>query len=121
MPPVAAVELANHLTLKHGIPFRKAHTVAGQVSRLMAERRLSDEALKQVLKEHGVEVGLGVSEVFEIMDPVKTVERYAVEGSANPRHVVKSAQELLGELVKIRGWLENESRVFRETLDLLLR
>jgi hypothetical protein len=55
------------------------------------------------------------------MDPVKTVERYAVEGSANPRHVVKSAQELLGELVKIRVWLENESRVFRETLDLLLR
>jgi hypothetical protein len=27
----------------------------------------------------------------------------------------------LGELVKIREWLENESRVFRETLDLLLR
>jgi argininosuccinate lyase len=121
MPPVAAVELANHLTLKHGIPFRKAHTVAGQVSRLMAERRLSDEALKQVLKEHGVEVGLGVSEVFEIMDPVKTVERYALEGSANPRHVLKSAQELLRELVKIREWLENESRVFRETLGLLLR
>ena len=121
MPPVAAVELANHLTLKHGVSFRKAHAVAGRVSRLMAERRLSDEALKQVFEENGVEAGLGVADVFDIMDPVKTVERYAVEGSANPRYVAKSAQDLLRELEKFREWLENESRVFREKLDLLLR
>jgi len=121
MPPVAAVELANYLTLKHGVGFRKAHTVAGRVSRLMAERKLSEQTLKQTLKEHGVEVSLNVAEVLDIMDPVKTVERYSVEGSANPKYVVKSAQELLEELKNIREWLEAESRGLRETLTSLLR
>ncbi len=120
MPPTAAIEIANHLTLNYGVSFRKAHEIAGGISRLVISRQLNSQSLKKLFDEKSVKIYLGVEEVLSIMDPLKTVERYAVEGSANPQYVRRFGMELLEELRKVKMRFLEGSERFSKTLQELL-
>jgi len=120
MPPIAAVEVANYLTLQHKISFRKAHRIAAKISELISDHKLTDDSLKQLLAENGVKVELKVADLLELMDPKKTVEGYAVYGSANPLTLSKDAEKLLTQLNDERKWLKDEEAYIENVLNELL-
>ncbi len=120
MPPTAVIEIANHLTLNYGIGFRKAHEIAGGITKLILSRQLTSQSLKQLFNEKSLNIDLDVEEILSIMDPLKTVERYSVEGSANPQYVSRFGRELLGELRKVKIRFLEEGEKFSKTLKELL-
>ncbi|MEM2133154.1 MAG: argininosuccinate lyase [Candidatus Caldarchaeum sp.] len=119
-PPTAAVELANHLTLKHGIGFRKAHQIAAKISRSIAEKTFTQEKLDTIFHEHGLKPLYTVGEVLNIMDPVATVQRYKAEGSANPFMVSENVDRLLKMVEEQRKRVEMERRFLEDRLQKLL-
>lgn len=119
-PPTAAVELANHLTLKHGIGFRKAHQIAAKISRSIAEKTLTQTRLDTIFQEHGLKPIYTVGEVLNIMDPVATVQRYTAKGSANPSMVSENVDRLLKIVEEERNRVEMERRFLEDCLQRLL-
>ncbi len=119
-PPTAAVELANHLTLKHGIGFRKAHQIAAKISRSIAEQNLTQERLDTIFQEHGLKPLYAIGEVLSLMNPDAAVKRYTAPGSANPTMVSENVEKLLKTVEEIRNRVEVERRVLEDCLKRLL-
>ncbi|MEM1946538.1 MAG: argininosuccinate lyase [Candidatus Caldarchaeum sp.] len=120
-PPTAAVEIANHLTLHYGVSFRKAHTVAGRISRLVSANQLDERSLKQLFEEESVKVELDVEDVLSLMDAGRTVEAYAVEGSAKSSYVAALSRKMLEEVASISEKVVSEKERFHKTLSMLLQ
>ncbi|MEM4413273.1 MAG: argininosuccinate lyase [Candidatus Caldarchaeum sp.] len=117
-PPTAAVELANYLSLSHGISFRKAHSVAGKISRLVALNNLNPDTLAEAFE--GLGLNMSVDEVMSVMEPVRTLGRYSARGSANPDQVREVSSKLLEETKKMKQELVEERDRYDETLSKLL-
>ena len=88
-----ATELANRLTRAHGVPFRQAHAVVGQLVRLSLER---DEPLEKVAEEElpsvsktvtGRAVKIDKQELRSALDALKTLGMTQSTGGANPLFV----------------------------------
>ncbi|MEM4407228.1 MAG: argininosuccinate lyase [Candidatus Caldarchaeum sp.] len=120
-PPTAAVEVANYLTLRHGVSFRKAHAVAGRISRLVASHQLNELSVQRVFEEESVQARVGVEDVLSLMDAAQTVERYNVEGSANPRHVAILSSKMLEEIKTLRENIISGRENFQKALSRLLQ
>ncbi|MEM2765857.1 MAG: hypothetical protein QXG75_01855, partial [Candidatus Caldarchaeum sp.] len=116
-----AVEIANHLTLHYGVSFRKAHTVAGRISRLVSANQLDERSLKQLFEEESVKVELDVEDVLSLMDAGRTVEAYAVEGSAKSSYVAALSRKMLEEVASISEKVVSEKERFHKTLSMLLQ
>ena len=119
-PPTGIVELANHLTTRYGVPFRKAHGVAGRISRLIAEEKLDRDSLKEILDEVGLGDKVSLEEVMDLMRPERILETYSTIGSANPKYVEESIGKLMQELETEKRWVEEENRRFERVLKELL-
>ncbi|MEM1944609.1 MAG: argininosuccinate lyase [Nitrososphaerota archaeon] len=120
-PPVAAVMLANHLTLSHGIPFRSAHAFAGRVSRLIGLGKLNADTLAEALRESGIYLSLSVGDVMELMNQRRAVESYLEIGSSNPSEVRRLAHLALGEIAIEREWVERTAAKHGDTLARLVK
>ena len=87
-----AVALANYLVREHGISFRQAHAVVGQLVRLSAESgaRLSDIAaskMETVSAKFGKRLAVDVGTAEAILSPESFLEAIATDGGSNPRAV----------------------------------
>ncbi|MEM2236805.1 MAG: argininosuccinate lyase [Candidatus Caldarchaeum sp.] len=120
-PPTAAVEVANYLSLRHGVSFRKAHAVAGRISRLVASHQLNELSLQRIFEEESIQARVGVEDVLSLMDAGQTVERYAVEGSANPSHVARLSSKMLEDIKTLREIIVSERENFQKGLSRLLQ
>ncbi|MEM4417770.1 MAG: argininosuccinate lyase, partial [Nitrososphaerota archaeon] len=120
LPPTAAVFLANYITLRYGLPFRKAHGLAGRISRLIAEDRLGRDTLAKTVSELGLDLTLSVEEILEVMEPRRAVKAYVGVGSANPSKVVETAELALGRVAVEREWAERRREELRRVLSRLL-
>ena len=86
-----ATDLADYLVDK-GIPFRKAHEMAGKVVRAAEEKRIEPD--KMSLKVYQ-SIGPFEADVYQVFDPLKSVEkRNAVGGT--------SLQSVKNQIVEIR-------------------
>jgi argininosuccinate lyase len=121
MAPVTAVMLANHMTLKYGIPFRKAHGFAGRISRILSSGELSREKLREALTESGIDLALTVDEVLGVMEPRRAVGSYLGPGSSNPVEVRRVAELGLGRIATEKRWVENRMSAFRDRLARLIK
>ena len=75
-----ATDLADYLVNK-GVPFRKAHEVAGRVVRAGGERNVSLE--KMPLEAYQAESPAFEADVYQVFDPMKSVEkRNAIGGTS---------------------------------------
>jgi argininosuccinate lyase len=87
-----AVALANHLVKEHGISFRQAHAIVGQLVRLSVESgaRLSDVAATKmgtVSAKFGKRLTIDRAAAEEILSPGHFLEAIATEGGSNPRFI----------------------------------
>jgi argininosuccinate lyase len=88
-----ATELANHLVREHGVPFRQAHAVVGDLVRLSLERgsSLQETALEELPSVSSRIVGrplkVDKDDLRRVLDVLKTLELTSTAGGANPHSV----------------------------------
>ncbi|GBC71725.1 Argininosuccinate lyase [Candidatus Calditenuaceae archaeon HR02] len=111
------VELANYLTLKYGIGFRRAHKACGKIARILAEKGLTEEALLRVCEEEGIPAKLTIGEVSEILDPRRIVSNYATLGSANPSEVKRMVEEMGRRVMELRAWVSENRRMLEAVVE----
>ena len=76
-------DLAEYITLKYGVPFRKVHRILGEISR---EKHVTlHSIIKQLREKLGIDISEG--ELREILNPVNFLKRKSVTGSPNPKEV----------------------------------
>ncbi|MEM4289993.1 MAG: argininosuccinate lyase [Nitrososphaerota archaeon] len=105
------VELANYLTLQHGVGFRRAHRACGRLARMLVEKRLTEEGLREALQAEGIDVALGLEEVYRVLDPRSIVASYATRGSASPGEVRRMTDAMRRRMAELREWVSENRRV----------
>ncbi|NOY59002.1 MAG: argininosuccinate lyase [Calditrichaeota bacterium] len=94
-PALYATDLADYLVRK-GIPFRKSHAIVGKIVAMAEARKVSLTELS--LDDYQLNSGLFEADLYELFDPVKSLERrnlYGGTGPASVRKQIKNAKELL--------------------------
>jgi len=86
-----ATELADYLVRK-GLPFRKAHSIVGDLVRMCAEKKTS--LVELPLSEYQKHSKFFENDVYTMLDPRATLSRKRSAGSTSPKEVQK----------KIRRW-----------------
>ncbi len=89
-----ATDLADYLVQK-GVPFREAHASAGKAVRMAAEKDIS---LEQLPLEVWKSVGAFESDVYQVFDPMKSVEKRNAIGGTAPESVKRQLQQAKSKL-----------------------
>jgi argininosuccinate lyase len=90
-----ATDLADYLVQK-GVPFRKAHELAGKVTRAARERKVR---LEELSLEAYRAIGPFDADVYQVFDPMKSIEkRNAIGGTSR-----QSVKNQLAEIRRIRS------------------
>jgi argininosuccinate lyase len=87
-----AVALANYLVADHGVSFRTAHSIVGELVRSSEEsgtplRDLAPRKLPAVSTKFGKKLEVDASIVRRLLDPEAFVRNISTEGGANPRRL----------------------------------
>ena len=106
-----ATELANRLARAHGVPFRQAHAIVGQLVRLSLEsgaplEEVAAEELPAISKKvTGRAVKLDKEELLNALDAPKTLEMTRSAGGANPLLVPRLVQDDSDSAVRNASWI----------------
>ena len=84
-PTMMATDLADYLVNK-GVPFRKAHEMAGKVVRAAGEKQVS---LEEMSLEAYQAIGPFEADVFQVFDPLKSAEKRNAIGGTSSQSVKK--------------------------------
>jgi argininosuccinate lyase len=84
-----ATDLADYLVGK-GIPFRETHAIAGKAVRAAAEKELGLDELP--LEAYQILSPAFEADVFQVFDPMKSVEKRNAIGGTSPQSVKKQIQ-----------------------------
>jgi len=125
-----ATELANHLVREHGVPFRQAHAIVGELVRKSLERgstlqvTVLEELPSVSSRVTGRPLKIDKDRLGNVLDALKTLELTRTEGGANPRFVsrllLKDSSTLkhnLSRLSALRSSLEQADGRLRELAD----
>jgi argininosuccinate lyase len=80
-----ATDLADYLVEK-GVPFRKAHEMAGKVVRAAGEKKIE---LEKMSLEAYQAIGPFEADVVQVFNPLKSIEKRNAIGGTSPRSVKK--------------------------------
>jgi argininosuccinate lyase len=113
-----ATELANELVRAHGVPFRQAHQIVGELVRTALERHLSlEQAADRFLGEvartaTGRAIKIDKARLRAVLDALKTLRLIGSAGGANPKFAKRQLVQNKKELEKLSNWLvEKESKL----------
>jgi len=98
-----AVALANYLVREHGISFRQAHAVVGQLVRTSVESRtpLSKVAASKmgaISAKFGKRLTIAEATAEAILSPERFLEAVVTEGGSSPRFIAGGIRSRHGEL-----------------------
>ncbi len=88
-----ATDLADYLVSK-GIPFRETHAIAGKAVRLAGEKKVGLEELS--LEAYQALCPAFEADVYQVFDPLKSVEKRNAIGGTSPQSVRKQIQKIKG-------------------------
>lgn len=91
-PSMMATDLADYLVEK-GVPFRKAHELAGKVVRAAGEKQVS---LEKMSLEAYQAIGPFEADVYQVFDPLKSIEKRNAIGGTSLQSVKKQIQKIKG-------------------------
>ncbi|MGP5326136.1 argininosuccinate lyase [Vreelandella titanicae] len=115
-------ELANWLVTNKGLPFRKSHLIAGQLTNFLISKKAtlknSNIAL-DFLKSKDIE--LSEEEYFEILDPKNVMNRQVSRGSTSPTSVKIIIEELEESLLAHKDFTFRKSLVIEKAESSLLK
>jgi len=87
-----ATNLANHLVAEHGLSFRKAHAIVGELVRVSIRENISLEAatarhIAAVSARLGKGVEMDDKTAAEILDPDRFLSEIGTKGGSNPKFI----------------------------------
>jgi argininosuccinate lyase len=88
-----ATDLADYLVEK-GVPFRKAHELAGKVVRVAGEKKVGMEELSL---EAYQAIGLFEADVYQVFDPMKSIQKRNAIGGTSLQSVKYQIKKIKGE------------------------
>lgn len=86
-------DLADYLVEK-GVPFREAHAMAGKVVRVAGEKNCK---LEEMSLEAYQTLGPFASDIYEVFDPIKSIQKRNTTGGTSPQSVRNQIQKIKGE------------------------
>jgi argininosuccinate lyase len=89
-----ATDLADYL-VERGVPFRKAHELAGKVVRAAGEKKMGME--KMSLEAYQAISPVFEADVYQVFDPMKSVEKRNAIGGTSLQSVKNQIQKIKGE------------------------
>jgi argininosuccinate lyase len=115
-----AVALANFLVKEHGVSFREAHAIVGQLVKISVEagKPLQDVAAAKmalVSAKFGKRLEISASAVKDILDPERFVEAIYTEGGSNPRFIPAGARARKKEISLTRSTLSRMNSSLRSS------
>jgi argininosuccinate lyase len=122
-----AVALANYLVKEHGISFRQAHAIVGQLVRTSVETGkplhvVAGSKMKSVSAKFGKSISIDSGTAQKILDPVRFLESIATEGGSNPRFLqggLKARQKDLALTKSTLSRLNGSLRVSERKLNAI--
>jgi argininosuccinate lyase len=105
-----AVGLANYLVKEHGISFRQAHAMVGELVRASVDtgeplQAVASSKLANVSARFGKRIRIEKETAKEILDPERFLEGISTEGGSNPRTIAKDLTLRESELSSTRSTL----------------
>ena len=100
-----ATDLADYL-VKKGIPFRKAHEMAGKVVRAAEEKRIEPDKLSLKIYQS---IGPFEADVYQVFDPLKSIEKRNAVGGTSLQSVKNQIVEIRRLMTPERGQLLEKS------------
>jgi argininosuccinate lyase len=88
-----ATDLADYL-VNNGVPFREAHSMAGKAVRAAGENQIS---LEKMPIEAYQAIGPFEADVYQVFDPMKSIEKRNAVGGTSLQSVKKQIQKIKGE------------------------
>jgi len=92
-PTMMATDLADYLVEK-GVPFRKAHELAGKVVRAARDEKVGMEKLSL---EAYQAIGPFEADVYQVFDPLKSIEKRNAIGGTSLQSVKNQIKKIKGE------------------------
>lgn len=120
-----ATELANELVRAHGVPFRQAHQIVGELVRTAVEKGLSlqdaaEESLERVSeKVTGRAIKIDKARLRAVLDALKTLMALGSEGGANPKFTARQIVQNKREIEKLGRWVDEKESKLDESTSLL--
>jgi argininosuccinate lyase len=120
-----ATELANELVRSHGVTFRQAHQIVGELVRTALAKQAT---LEQASVEHlaavskkvtGRAIKIDKERLRAVLDALKTLMLIGSAGGANPEFTDRQVVQNKKEMRKISEWLEEKESRLDESADLL--
>jgi len=116
-----ATELANELVRAHGVPFRQAHQIVGELVRIAIEKEMSleeaaDDFLGEVSKKvTGRAIKIDKARLLAVLDALKTLRLIGSAGGANPKFTRRQVVQNEKEIEKLSNWLEEKENKLNES------
>ena len=89
-----ATDLADYLVGK-GIPFRETHAIVGKAVRVAGEKKIGLEEMS--LEEYQALCPVFEADVYQVFDPMKSVEKRNAIGGTSPQSVKNQIKQIKGE------------------------
>ncbi len=120
-----ATELANELVRAHGVPFRQAHQIVGELVRVAIEKDTSleeaaEESLGTVAKKvTGRAIKIDKARLRAVLDALKTLRLIGSAGGANPKFTARQVVQNKKEIQILDNWLEVKEKKLNESTSSL--
>jgi len=120
-----ATELANELVRAHGVPFRQAHQVVGELVRVAIEKDIdleaaTEESLGEVAKKvTGRAIKIDKARLQAVLDALKTLRLIGSAGGANPKFAKRQIVQNKKQIEILSNWLEAKENKLNESTNSL--
>lgn len=120
-----ATELANELVRAHGVPFRQAHQIVGELVRVAVEKNVgleqaAEDSLGDVSKKiTGRAIKIDKARLRAVLDALKTLTLIGSAGGANPKFTTRQMVQDKKDIQTLDNWLkEKENKLNESTTSL---
>jgi len=128
-----AVALANHLVKQHGISFRQAHAIVGQLVRISAEtgkplHEVASARIAGVSSKFGKRITVDHETAKKVLSPERFLGSIATEGGSNPLLISgatkarkKELERTVSALSEMKASLRSSERKLKATASGIAR
>jgi argininosuccinate lyase len=120
-----ATELANELVRAHGVPFRQAHQIVGELVRIALDAQITlEEAANDSLGEvservTGRAIKIDKARLRAVLDALKTLMLIGSAGGANPKFTARQVVQDKKDIEILDNWLEAKENKLNESTNRL--
>lgn len=124
---VTASDIAEHLCINYGLPFREAYRLVGMVIKkaeregLRSKKNIAKELLKQLRSYFKKERSFSDKELIRVMDLHNSIKYRRTLGGPSPKEVKRMVEDRKDKISKMRTWVTLKMEGisgYRKRLDL---